>query len=67
MRIGLVVLALGSVLLAACAGGSSRSAGGSFLNPVCAPDGSVVYRQYANSGGMYDGVKASVENCSWNK
>ncbi len=66
MRIGLVVLALSSALLAACSG-QSRSAPGSVLNPVCAPDGSVVYRQYANSEGEYDGVKASTANCPWNK
>jgi hypothetical protein len=66
MRIGLIVMALGSVLLSACAGGDSRSAG-SFFNPVCAPDGSIVYRQYANAEGDYEGVKASAANCSWNK
>lgn len=66
MRIGLVVLIVSSFALAACGGGSSRSAG-NFLNPLCAPDGSVVYTQYANSGGTYDGVKASHENCPWNK
>jgi len=65
MRIGLIVVALGSILLSACAG-DSRTAG-SFLNPVCAPDGSVVYRQYANTEGDYEGVKASAANCSWNK
>lgn len=66
MRIGLAVLIVSSFVLAACAGGDSRTAG-SALNPLCAPDGSVVYTQYANSAGSFDGVKASTENCPWNK
>ncbi len=66
MRIGLAVLIVSSFILAACGGTSSRSAG-SALDPLCAPDGSVVYTQYANSVGSYDGVKASRDFCPWNK
>ena len=42
-----------------------RHAGGSILNPVCAPDGSVVRIEYANSEGNYNGIKADKENCLW--
>ena len=66
MRIGFVMAALAAVVLAGCASGESRQAG-SFLNPLCAPDGSVVHTQYANSKGNFDGVKASVEYCPWYK
>lgn len=66
MRIGLAVLIVSSFILGACGGTGSRSAGSAF-DPLCAPDGSVVYTQYANSAGSYDGVKASREFCPWNK
>jgi len=64
MRIGIVVAALAAVLVAGCASGESREAG-TFLDPLCAPDGSVVYTQYANTKGSFDGVKASHDNCPW--
>jgi hypothetical protein len=66
MRFGILLLAVAALGLAAC-GGNSRGAGGSFLDPVCAPDGSIVYVQYANMNGTFDGVQASKENCTWNK
>lgn len=66
MRIGIVAAALTAIVLAGCASGESRQAG-SFWNPPCAPDGSVVYTQFANTKGAYDGVKASLENCPWYK
>ena len=44
-----------------------RSASGSVFDPVCAPDGSVVRIEYANSQGSYTGIKASKENCLWYK
>jgi len=67
MKPSFVVVALAAVLLAGCASsGESRSAG-TFLDPWCAPDGSVVYTQYANSKGEFDGVKASPEYCPWYK
>ena len=40
---------------------------GSVLDPVCAPDGSVVTYQIANSQGNYEGVQASRKNCPWNQ
>lgn len=66
MKLGVVMTAFAAIVLAGCASGESRPAG-SFLNPVCAPDGSVVYTQYANKEGSFDGVKASLENCPWYK
>jgi len=66
MKMGFVVVVLSALFVAGCAGGDSRQAG-TFLNPWCAPDGSVVYTQYSNSKGSYDGVKASPENCPWYK
>lgn len=66
MRTGIVVAALAALFLTACGGGESRAVG-SFLDPYCAPDGSVVFRQYANSQGEYDGGMASRENCTWYK
>ncbi len=59
-----------SLALAALAGCAqdrdSRYVPGVF-DPICAPDGSVVYVQYSSSTGSYDGAKASRENCPWNK
>lgn len=52
--------------LAACGGGRAEP-NGSFLDPVCMPDGSVVYHQYPNSQGTYDATQASKANCPWNR
>jgi hypothetical protein len=59
---------LGCVALASCASGGrdSRSVG-SIADPLCAPDGSVVYVQYADSEGNFNEMTASRDNCSWNK
>ena len=67
MKRSFVVAALAAVLVAGCAGGEDARSAGTFLDPWCAPDGSVVYTQYANSKGEFDGVKASRENCPWYK
>jgi hypothetical protein len=60
-----------TVLLAACSGGEKTMGraepGGSVLDPLCMPDGSVVYYEYANRAGQYDEVTASKANCPWNK
>ncbi len=40
---------------------------GTILDPVCAPDGSVVRLQYPNDQGSFDGAMASRENCPWNQ
>ena len=64
-------LLAGALLLAACSGGSQQQGraepGGSFLDPLCMPDGSVVFYEYANRAGQYDEVTASKANCAWNK
>ena len=44
-----------------------RRAAASFLNPVCAPDGSVVWIEFANSSGSFNGIRTSHENCLWYK
>ena len=70
-----VALCAGALLLAGCGmmgGGETQQAGrmepgGSFLDPLCMPDGSVVYYEYANQRGEYDEVTASKANCPWNK
>jgi hypothetical protein len=67
MKLSFAVAALAAVLVAGCAGGEDARKAGTFLNPWCAPDGSVVYTQYSNSKGAFDGVKASPENCPWYK
>ena len=61
-----VVLIAGGLLLAACSSGRSEQEG-SFLDPVCMPDGSVVYYQYAKADGSFDPAKGSKANCPWNK
>jgi hypothetical protein len=40
---------------------------GTLLDPVCAPDGSVVRLQFPNDQGSFDGAMASRENCPWNQ
>jgi len=67
MKPGFVVAALAAFLVAGCASSGETRKAGTFLNPWCAADGSVVYTQYANSKGEFDGAKASPENCPWYK
>lgn len=68
-----VALCAVALLLAGCGmGGGERQVGraepgGSFMDPLCMPDGSVVYYEYANKNGQYDEVTASKANCPWNK
>lgn len=52
-------------MLAACAGRSEPE--GSFADPVCMPDGSVAFRQLANSKDQYGTPIAKKEYCPWNK
>lgn len=61
-----VVFIAAALALAACGGGRSEPSG-SFLDPVCMPDGSVVYHQYPNQSGTYDATQASKANCPWNR
>lgn len=61
-----------TLALAACAGSGERTTGraepgGSFMDPLCMPDGSVVYYEYANKAGQYDEVTANKANCPWNR
>jgi hypothetical protein len=63
MRYALLVVGL--LTLAACGGRDEPQ--GSFVDPVCMPDGSVVYRQYPNQSGQYDATQASKANCPWNR
>ena len=55
------ILALG-----ACTDGRFEP-GGSFLDPLCMPDGSVVFYEYPNKAGQFDEVKANKGNCVWNQ
>lgn len=60
------------LVLAACSNSGERTMGraepgGSMLDPLCMPDGSVVYYEYANRAGQYDEVTANKANCPWNK
>jgi len=61
-----IVAALGLVaLLAGCSGRAEPE--GSFLDPVCMPDGSVALRQLSNDKGEYAKPMASKAYCPWNK
>ena len=63
-------LFLGACTLGLTESGTSSGAPrqvGTFLDPFCAPDGSVVRVQYPNSQGSFAGAEASRENCSWNQ
>jgi len=60
------ILALGTLLLLAACGGRDEP-GGSFFDPVCMPDGSVVYRQLPTDGQYGDTYQGSAANCPWNK
>lgn len=53
------------VVLAGCAGRAEPE--GSFLDPVCMPDGSVAFRQLSNDKGEYTKPMAKKEYCPWNK
>jgi hypothetical protein len=60
------VLAVTALLIAACSGGRSEP-GGSFADPLCMPDGTVVFYEYPSKSGQYDEVTATKANCPWNK
>jgi len=65
-------LLAGVLMLAACSGSGERTMGraepgGSAFDPLCMPDGSVVFYEYANRAGQYDEVTANKANCPWNK
>jgi|GEM_PF-1042186 len=65
-------LLIATLALVACSSGEERTTGrmepgSSFLDPLCMPDGSVVYYEYANRAGQYDEVTANKANCPWNR
>lgn len=66
-----LALALGLLLgVAGCSGNKMESepeSGGSIMDPVCMPDGSVSYNLVANQEGTFGKPLASKENCPWNK
>lgn len=66
-----VALLAATLALAACSSGEQTMGraepGGSFMDPLCMPDGSVVYYEYANRAGQYDEVTANKANCPWNR
>ena len=65
--IAIAVLLLGSaVALSACGAGRAEP-GGSFFDPLCMPDGSVVFYEYSRPDGSYDTTTAKRENCPWFK
>jgi len=64
MRLVFVMTAV--LALSACSTGRFEPAG-SFTDPLCMPDGSVTFYEFANSTGKYDDTRASKANCPWNK
>ena len=62
----LVLAAVCLTVLAACAD-RERKYVGNVSDPLCAPDGSVVFYQYATAKGNFPAVRATRENCAWNK
>ena len=65
-KIGIVVcLAAAATILAACSGRWNPEL--SVADPSCASDGSVVFYEFPNSAGNYDGLTNSRANCSWNR
>jgi hypothetical protein len=60
-------LLLGAALLGVSACADRPEPGGSFLNPLCMPDGSVVWYEYARKDGTFDDTTAKRENCPWYK
>jgi hypothetical protein len=60
------ILITATLLLVACSGGRNQP-GGSTFDPLCMPDGTVVFYEYPNKAGQYDEVTANKANCPWNK
>ena len=58
--------ALGLLLVLSACGGRDEP-GGTFFDPVCMPDGSVVYNQQPYSGDQYGPPQGKKENCPWYK
>ena len=60
-----ICAAMVSALLAGCHGRWDQE--GSVANPSCASDGSVVFYEYPNTRGSYDGLTNTPANCPWNR
>ena len=65
MRIAMALLV--AAVLGACQqpDRESRLADTWLSGPMCAPDGSVVWVEFANSTGDFDDIETSHENCPW--
>ena len=61
-----ILLAAAGLGLAACSAIQDARLVGSYDQPYCAPDGSVVLGVYPNSAGRYGPLRSNVSNCPWN-
>ena len=62
----LLAAALG-LTVAACSDVREVRLVGSYDDPYCAPDGSVVLGVLPNSAGRYAPIRSNVSNCPWHK
>ncbi len=62
----LLAAALG-LTLAACSDIREVHLVGSYDDPYCAPDGSVVLGVLPNSAGRYEPIRSNVSNCPWHR
>lgn len=62
----LLAAALG-LTLAACSDIHEVRLVGSYDDPYCAPDGSVVLGVLPNSVGRYEPIRSNVSNCPWHR
>ena len=65
--IRLTVSLLLVVTLSGCLSSRDTRYIGNFSNPLCAPDGSVIYFQYADLKGEFPEPTSKTANCPWNK
>jgi hypothetical protein len=56
---------IGALMLGLTACADRPEPGGSFTDPLCMPDGSVVFFEYKRKDGTYDETTAKKENCPW--
>lgn len=59
--------ALAAIIVGLSACADRMQPGGSILDPVCMPDGSVVLSEYKRPDGTFDETTASKKNCPWNR
>ena len=65
VRVLIMLLLVG--VLAGCSSARDSRYLGMIFDPVCAPDGSVVYVQYSDSKNEFNKLRANHENCAWSK